>query len=140
LGVGGAFADVIECYDLFTVYASADRFSPTLFTFYDLTLFLGLQQSWVGILLIKQPFFVGGIDDVENAKGSAFGAAASFFFTFLISIMYMIKEGRRLDDHSDRPSRDGGARGDYGQLPAYRDYNDAVADLPETLSRGAVFT
>jgi hypothetical protein len=45
---------------------------------------------------MKQPFFIGGIDDVEVAKGSAFGAAGAFFFTFLVSVFYLLREGRRL--------------------------------------------
>lgn len=45
-------------------------------------------------MLIYQPFFVGGIDDVQKAKGSAFGAAGMFFFTFLISIIYLIADAQ----------------------------------------------
>ncbi|CAB9509286.1 expressed unknown protein [Seminavis robusta] len=45
---------------------------------------------WVGIMLIHQPFFVGGIEDVEKSKTSAFGAAGTFFLTFLISIIYLM--------------------------------------------------
>jgi hypothetical protein len=55
-----------------------------------------LIQSYVGVLLIKQPFFIRGIEDVEVAKGSAFGAAGTFFFTFLVSVFYLLKEGRQL--------------------------------------------
>lgn len=46
---------------------------------------------------MKQPFFITGIDDVEKSKSNAFGAAATFFLVFIISVIYMIKEGRRLD-------------------------------------------
>lgn len=46
---------------------------------------------------MKQPFFILGIEDVERAKGNAFGAAATFLFTFLLSIFYLLKEGRRLN-------------------------------------------
>lgn len=69
---------------------------PHIATPMVLFLVFDLFQSFVGILLMKQPFFIGGIEDVEVAKGSAFGAAGTFFFTFLISILYMIKEGRQL--------------------------------------------
>lgn len=44
----------------------------------------------VGAMLVHQPFFIGGIEDVGNAKKSAFGAALTFFFTFLISITYLL--------------------------------------------------
>jgi len=46
---------------------------------------------------MKQPFLISGIDDVEVAKGNAFGAAGTFLFTFLLSIFYLLKEGRRLN-------------------------------------------
>ena len=57
-------------------------------------------QTWVGILLMKQPFYIAGIDDYERAKGSAFGAAAAFFFTFVVSIVYMIYDAQRLANPS----------------------------------------
>jgi hypothetical protein len=69
-------------------------------------------QSWVGIMLIKQPFYIGGIDNLETCKGSAFGAAGAFLFTFLLSIGYLIQSGRPgqgvrrerviFDDYDDR--------------------------------------
>jgi hypothetical protein len=46
-------------------------------------------------LLIKQPFFILGIDDVEKAKRSAFGAAAMFLVSFVVCVVYLIGEGRR---------------------------------------------
>lgn len=53
------------------------------------------KKSWIGIMLIKQPFFILGIEDVEKAKSSAFGAAGTFFFCFIVSILYMIRESRQ---------------------------------------------
>jgi hypothetical protein len=47
-------------------------------------------------MLMRQPFFIGGIEDVEKAKGSAFGAAGTFFFTFMVSMLYIIKDARRM--------------------------------------------
>jgi hypothetical protein len=52
-------------------------------------------QSFVGTLLIKQPFFLLGIHDVEKAKRSAFGAAALFLVSFIVCVVYLIIEGRR---------------------------------------------
>jgi len=49
---------------------------------------------------MKQPFYIAGIDDYERAKGSAFGAAAAFFFTFVVSIVYMIYDAQRLANPS----------------------------------------
>ena len=47
-------------------------------------------------MLIKQPFFITGLeDDVDVMKGSAFGAAGTFFFCFLISMFYVLSTGRQ---------------------------------------------
>lgn len=53
------------------------------------------NKTWVGIMLMTQPFFVGGIENVEKSKSSAFNAAFLFFITFLSSIGYMIHDSRR---------------------------------------------
>lgn len=104
-----------------------------------------LAQSWVGILLMKQPFFIGGIDNVETAKGSAFGAAATFFFTFLVSISLMIRDARRL-------ARDGGdghhhGNGEQHQFSnpfsrglAFHDYDPVETDTPREFESGGVLT
>jgi hypothetical protein len=41
---------------------------------------------------MKQPFYVGGIEDVEQSTGNAFGAAAIFFFIFVISMVHLIMD------------------------------------------------
>ena len=46
-------------------------------------------------MLMNQPFYIGGIDDVEKAKGNAFGAAALFFFIFLISMVHLIMDSMK---------------------------------------------
>jgi hypothetical protein len=38
------------------------------------------------VLISTQPFYLAGIDDVEKAQGSAYGATGMFLFTFLASI------------------------------------------------------
>eukprot|EP00561_Arcocellulus_cornucervis_P011312 CAMPEP_0185816878 /NCGR_PEP_ID=MMETSP1322-20130828/18199_1 /TAXON_ID=265543 /ORGANISM="Minutocellus polymorphus, Strain RCC2270" /LENGTH=232 /DNA_ID=CAMNT_0028513859 /DNA_START=48 /DNA_END=746 /DNA_ORIENTATION=+ len=55
--------------------------------FYSFTgiLFMG----WVGALLTYQPFYVSGLEDLEGAKSSAFGALGTFIFTFASSIVYL---------------------------------------------------
>ncbi|VEU43843.1 unnamed protein product [Pseudo-nitzschia multistriata] len=44
---------------------------------------------WVGIMLTTQPFFVAGIEDVEVAAQSAYGAFSMFMFVFVISAIGM---------------------------------------------------
>lgn len=40
-------------------------------------------------MLTTQPFFIGGIDDVEEAQKSAFGACFMFLFVFVLSAIGM---------------------------------------------------
>ena len=42
-------------------------------------------QLWVGVMLQTQPFFIGGIEDVDLARESAFGAMGMFLVCFVLS-------------------------------------------------------
>jgi hypothetical protein len=46
-------------------------------------------QLWVGIMIQTQPFFIAGIEDVGEARTSAFGAMGMFLFTFVASLVGM---------------------------------------------------
>ncbi len=96
-------------------------------------------------MLMTQPFYIGGVEDVEVAKGSAFGAAGTFFFTFLMSIYFMNQDARRLPEDSssgtsssNSDQRRGGSRGNYGQVPIFRDFDDPIhsMDVPENFEQG----
>ncbi|KAL7575567.1 hypothetical protein ACA910_020142 [Epithemia clementina (nom. ined.)] len=64
---------------------------------------------WVGLMLQFQPFFVGGIEDPEEAKKNAFGATGMFLVTFLASVM-----GIWLDSgNKAEPVDVNGTEGDY---------------------------
>mmetsp|Transcript_18152 Transcript_18152/g.43889 ORF Transcript_18152/g.43889 Transcript_18152/m.43889 type:complete len:133 (-) Transcript_18152:36-434(-) len=47
------------------------------------------SQLWVWVMLATQPFFIGGIEDVEAAQKSAFGASAMFGFVVVLSAVGM---------------------------------------------------
>jgi hypothetical protein len=108
-------------------------------------------------MLMKQPFYIRGIEDVELCKGSAFGAAGAFLFTFLLSTCYMIQKGRPPrtisrsvheeddddDDNHDDSEREYGRgnhrrrqnsqqfqrrRRPYGRVPIFRDDDDDEDD------------
>lgn len=84
---------------------------------------------------MHQPFFVGGIDDVETAKSNAFGAAGTFFFTFLISIIYLIadaqfgfgRSGSVAGSVNSRNNRSS-VRGEYDLVTAVQEYHDSPDD------------
>jgi len=111
-------------------------------------------MSWVCIMLMYQPFFIGGIEDVEVAKGSAFGAAGTFLFTFVVSIVFMINDARKppiIRNSNDQPTdrlselrlrilRRGGGSGDrlgeYGQVNIYSDHSSSDRDLEPITTSG----
>ena len=64
-------------------------------------------------MLSSQPFFIGGIDDVEVAQQSAFGAAAMFLFVVILSAVgiwydatFSNKKESEIVHASDGPIRD----------------------------------
>lgn len=105
-------------------------------------------------MLMYQPFFIGGIEDVEVAKGSAFGAAGTFLFTFVVSIVFMINDARKppiIRNSNDQPTdrlselrlrilRRGGGSGDrlgeYGQVNIYSDHSSSDRDLEPITTSG----
>lgn len=73
-------------------------------------------------MLSTQPFFIGGIDDVEAARTSAFGAAIMFAFVLVLSCVGMwydatfgsTKESEIVHASDDEPASEyqlAGARG-----------------------------
>lgn len=85
---------------------------------------------------MKQPFFIGGIDDVTVAKNSAFGAAAMFFFTFLFSMLYSLRRDQQVGTDREYELQQRFRNGtSYGEVPL-QDYepNEEFSD-----SRG-IFT
>jgi len=43
----------------------------------------------VGVMIQTQPFFIGGLEDSDEAKANAFGAMAMFIVTFVASLLGM---------------------------------------------------
>lgn len=94
---------------------------------------------------MKQPFLIAGIEDVEKAKGNAFGAAATFFFSFLACVVYQVKESRSQLPPIESPYQPARRMdNEYGEYSGggYRDYPDedshAIQELPESMTRRIV--
>ena len=51
------------------------------------------------MLISKQPFYIRGLESVEECRDSAFGAMGVFIFTFTISVGYLIYES----NHKPQP-------------------------------------
>eukprot|EP00585_Thalassiosira_rotula_P013269 CAMPEP_0196130338 /NCGR_PEP_ID=MMETSP0910-20130528/751_1 /TAXON_ID=49265 /ORGANISM="Thalassiosira rotula, Strain GSO102" /LENGTH=100 /DNA_ID=CAMNT_0041389631 /DNA_START=140 /DNA_END=442 /DNA_ORIENTATION=- len=49
-------------------------------------------MTFVYVMLSTQPFFITGIDNVEEARSNAFGAMIMFCVTFAISAVLISKE------------------------------------------------
>jgi hypothetical protein len=46
----------------------------------------------VAMMLTYQPLIMSGFDDHNFATSNAYGAMVFFFFTFLVSVVYLIKD------------------------------------------------
>jgi hypothetical protein len=67
--------------------------------------------------LTYQPFFIEGIEDVEGATRNAYGAMATFLFTFILSVVYLVQDVLR-------GSRSSGNQGVYDSPSRWRSGND----------------
>jgi hypothetical protein len=46
----------------------------------------------VAMMLTYQPFYIGGIENVEAAKRNAYGTMATFLFTLILSVVYLVQD------------------------------------------------
>lgn len=81
-------------------------------------------MSFVYLMLATQPFFITGIEDVEEAKTNAFGALITFCATFAISVALIMKNkdsGREYDtaDADDYNRLNIDLRKNYGEGQNY---------------------
>ena len=51
-----------------------------------------LSKFWVGMMMVKQPFFILGLEDLEKCKGNAFGAMWLFISIFSACLIFFIFE------------------------------------------------
>ena len=95
-------------------------------------------------MLTYQPFYLGGIEDVEHAKKSAYGAMAMFILTFIISVLYIIFDvirvavgGRRSNIANMRSGRSGMDHDGFmtGRDPHVLQQNNANLDLPPSVEQ-----
>jgi hypothetical protein len=69
----------------------------------------------VAMLLTYQPFFMGGIENVESATRNAYGAMFTFLFTFILSVFYLVQDALK-----------GRGSGGNGRSSAGGGYSDSV--------------
>jgi hypothetical protein len=83
-------------------------------------------------MLTKQPFFVGGIEDFEEARGAAYGAMWAYVVTFGIATVLTLRDSRRAHRESVITSST------YDQVPALdiQDYEVDLQDLPSSVEEG----
>mmetsp|Transcript_23691 Transcript_23691/g.50701 ORF Transcript_23691/g.50701 Transcript_23691/m.50701 type:complete len:103 (-) Transcript_23691:259-567(-) len=70
--------------------------NPSCCGFYSAT--GAIFMTFVYAMLTTQPFFITGIEDVEEARSNAFGATIAFATTFAISAIMIVKEGREKEE------------------------------------------
>jgi hypothetical protein len=53
------------------------------------------QQVMVSMMLTYQPFYIGGIEDLENAKSNAYGGVGCFLLVFFTSVVCLVVDALR---------------------------------------------
>lgn len=99
-------------------------------------------------MLTYQPFYIGGIEDVQHAKNSAYGAMAMFILTFILSVLYIIFDvirdavggGRRNNTNMSSRAQRRRSGLDYdgvmtGPEPHVLLQNNANLDLPPSVEQ-----
>lgn len=49
-----------------------------------------LFMFMISMMLTYQPFFIGGIDDLDQARRNANGGVGSFLTVFIVSVVYLV--------------------------------------------------
>eukprot|EP00339_Tiarina_fusa_P003685 CAMPEP_0117081978 /NCGR_PEP_ID=MMETSP0472-20121206/57756_1 /TAXON_ID=693140 ORGANISM="Tiarina fusus, Strain LIS" /NCGR_SAMPLE_ID=MMETSP0472 /ASSEMBLY_ACC=CAM_ASM_000603 /LENGTH=118 /DNA_ID=CAMNT_0004810083 /DNA_START=124 /DNA_END=481 /DNA_ORIENTATION=- len=95
-----------------------------------------LFMLMVAMMLTYQPLFIGGIDDVQLATDSAYGGMAAYIFSFLLSVVFLIKDAISPDSDSPRRNRNGN---EYSGVPQSGGVLNEYAlnlDLPPSVEEG----
>ncbi|CAB9509285.1 expressed unknown protein [Seminavis robusta] len=75
---------------------------------------------WVGVMITTQPFFIGGLEDPDEAKSSAFGAMGAFIFTFVVSLLGMWYDtNHKIDDTASVDGPEAEYHLATGDVPTY---------------------
>lgn len=53
-------------------------------------------------MLTFQPFYIGGIEDLQQAQKNAYGGVGSFLLCFLLSVVYLVMDALHGDNESTR--------------------------------------
>eukprot|EP00531_Pseudo-nitzschia_arenysensis_P003270 CAMPEP_0116134176 /NCGR_PEP_ID=MMETSP0329-20121206/10507_1 /TAXON_ID=697910 /ORGANISM="Pseudo-nitzschia arenysensis, Strain B593" /LENGTH=120 /DNA_ID=CAMNT_0003628871 /DNA_START=142 /DNA_END=504 /DNA_ORIENTATION=+ len=62
----------------------------------------------VSLMLTYQPFYIGGIEDLKQAKSNAYGGVGTFLFVFLLSVVYLVIDALHGPDEFRGESRHSG--------------------------------
>jgi hypothetical protein len=90
------------------------------------------------MMLTYQPFYIGGIKNLDVAKRNAYGGVGTFLFIFILSVVYLVLDALRGDSReinniegtsssiggsgdTTRRRQGGGMGGDYEGVSSYSD-------------------
>ena len=92
----------------------------------------------VAMMLTYQPLFIKGIDDIKVATDSAYGGMEAYIFTFLLCVIYMIKDAISPGENRDIPTRNRSGTA-YSGIPqstgVVHDY-EMNLNLPQSVEEG----
>jgi len=71
----------------------------------------------VSAMLTYQPFFIGGIEDLDQAKSNAYGGVGTFLFILLLSVVYLVFDALRGGDNSGMRASRHSQGNEYSAVP-----------------------
>jgi len=84
----------------------------------------------VATLISKQPFYIGGLEDVDLCKSSAVGAMGMFLFTFVASVAHICYEKANPYSRTNT-NLNSMEEMDFVGRPGMRDFPDRTSSLYE---------
>lgn len=75
-------------------------------------------MAMVSIMLTYQPFYITGIEDLDQARSNAYGGTGTFLFTFILSVVYIVFDAMRGGGYASARGETRHSRGmEYAAVP-----------------------
>ena len=88
----------------------------------------------ISMMLTYQPFYIGGIEDLEQAKSNAYGGVGTFLCVFILSVVFLVFDALRggAESNNNNNGNSNNSRGDTTRRSRGMDYEGVPMSMMET--------